>query len=323
MSDNLTRYRAIKVALHQIYPKPQSGRLAQSLEVLAMFINGIVASGSTHLRAVAKKTPTSAKVTSREKQLSRWYQNEHVSYEVYMLPFVQQLLAGLATQTLVLAIDGSEVGRNCIALMVSLIYQQRAIPLLWLVKQGQKGRFPATIELGLLIHHGDAQPASRAWGAATHPAIPIARSMHHHTLAQPPQSDHQDVRGADAVGCVGGRPRRGTGPKAAPKQSRPAVIDVPQFEAQRRVLLAHDLACLSQLHQHRVLQMNGALQHVTAPATEGTAQQLLGFLRNLDVTAIINDRDQPRSAQDAGPPQHLRIGCVADQHCAVRAGRIH
>ena len=93
MSDNLTRYRAIKAALHQVYPTPPLGRLAQSLEVLAMFINGIVASGSTHLRDVAKKTPTSAKVTSREKQLSRWYQNEHVSYEVHMLPFVQQLLA--------------------------------------------------------------------------------------------------------------------------------------------------------------------------------------------------------------------------------------
>ncbi|GIK74000.1 MAG: hypothetical protein BroJett021_29880 [Chloroflexota bacterium] len=115
-----------------------------------MFINGIVASGSTHLRTVAKKTPTSAKVTSREKQLSRWYQNEHVSYEVHMLPFVQQLLAGLAPQTLVLTIDGSEVGRNCIALMVSLIYQQRVIPLLWLVKQGQKGHFPATMHIELL-----------------------------------------------------------------------------------------------------------------------------------------------------------------------------
>src|SRR5215204_5396974 len=150
MSDNLKRYRAIKAALHQVYATPPQGRLEQSLEVLTMFINGIVASGSTQLRAVAKKTPTSAKVASREKQLSRWYQNEHVNYELHMLPFVQQLLAGLAAQTLVLAIDGSEVGRNCVALMVSLIYQQRAIPLLWLVKQGKKGHFPAAMHIELL-----------------------------------------------------------------------------------------------------------------------------------------------------------------------------
>jgi hypothetical protein len=150
MSDNLKRYRAIKAALHQIYPSAPQGRLAQSLAVLAMFINGIVGSRSTHLRAVAKKTPSSAKVASREKQLSRWYQNEHVDYEQHMLPFVQQLLAGLAAQTLVLAIDGSEVGRNCVALMVSLIYQQRAIPLLWVVKQGKKGHFPAAMHIELL-----------------------------------------------------------------------------------------------------------------------------------------------------------------------------
>lgn len=160
MSNNLTRYRAIKTALHQVYPTPPLGRLAQSLDVLAMFINGIVASGSTHLRAVAKKTPTSAKVTSREKQLSRWYQNEHVGYEVHMLPFVQQLLAGLASQTLVLAIDGSEVGRNCVALMVSLIYQQRAIPLLWLVKQGKKGHFPANLHIDLLCELQNLLPAA-------------------------------------------------------------------------------------------------------------------------------------------------------------------
>ena len=160
MSDNLNRYRAINDALHQVYPTPPVGRLAQSLAVLAMFINGIVASGSTHLRAVAKKTPTGAKVTSREKQLGRWYQNEHVSYEVHMLPFVRQLLAGLASQTLVLAIDGSEVGRGCVALMVSLIYQQRAIPLVWLVKQGKKGHFPAAMHIELLGELQSLLPAN-------------------------------------------------------------------------------------------------------------------------------------------------------------------
>ena len=67
-----------------------------------------------------------------------------------MLPFVQALLAGLASQTLVLAIDGSEVGRNCVTLMVSLIYQKRAIPLLWVVRTGSKGHFPADIHIELL-----------------------------------------------------------------------------------------------------------------------------------------------------------------------------
>ncbi len=56
-----------------------------------------------------------------------------------MLPFVETLLAGLASKTLVLAIDGSEVGSNCVTLMVSLIYQKRTIPLLLMVRAGRSG----------------------------------------------------------------------------------------------------------------------------------------------------------------------------------------
>jgi hypothetical protein len=150
MSDNLKRYRAIQEGILQLYPGEPTGHLRQSLNVLAMFINGIVASKRTHTREVAKKTPTSAKVTSREKQLVRWYQNEKVTYACHMLPFVQELLAHLSAHTLVLAIDGSDVGRHCVTLLVSLIYQKRAIPLLWLVRTGSKGHFPAEMHIDLL-----------------------------------------------------------------------------------------------------------------------------------------------------------------------------
>jgi hypothetical protein len=150
MSDNLKRYLAIKQALRQLYPQEPQGRVAQSLNVLAMFINGIVASKSTHTRQVAKKTPLAAKVTSREKQLSRWYQNERVTYELHMLPFVKTLLAALAEQTLTVVLDGSEVGRHCVCLMVSVIYQKRAIPLLWVVVSGCKGHFPAASHVEVL-----------------------------------------------------------------------------------------------------------------------------------------------------------------------------
>lgn len=150
MSDNLRRHRAIKTGLLQLYPGEAKGHLRQSLEVLAMFINGIVGSKSTHTCEVAKKTPTGAKVSSREKQLSRWYQNEAVTYASHMLPFVQDLLTHLSHVTLVLAIDGSDVGRNCVTLLVSLIYQNRAIPLIYLVRTGKKGHFPAALHIELL-----------------------------------------------------------------------------------------------------------------------------------------------------------------------------
>lgn len=150
MSDNLRRFVAIKRALRNLYPKRLSGRQYQSMTVLAMFINGIVASGSTHQRAVAKKTPTGAKANSREKQIYRWYENKNNQADIYFLPFIESLLAGLSERTYVIAIDGSEIGRGCLCLMATLIYQKRAIPLAWVVVKGSKGHFPATTHCELL-----------------------------------------------------------------------------------------------------------------------------------------------------------------------------
>ena len=77
-----------------------------------MFISGIVGSGKTQNRQVAKKAPTRAKPESRIKQLSRWYQNKENRYEIYYLPFIESLLAHLAELPLVVSMDGSEVGRG-------------------------------------------------------------------------------------------------------------------------------------------------------------------------------------------------------------------
>jgi hypothetical protein len=150
VSDNRRRYRAIRTGLMQLYPKRMTGRMAQRLDVLAMFISGIVGSGHTQGRQVAKKVPTGAKVESRIKQLSRWYQNEANRYELYYLPFIESLLAHLAGLPLVLSIDGSEVGRNCMTMMVSLIYQKRAIPLRWTVLGRPKGHLSAAEHIALL-----------------------------------------------------------------------------------------------------------------------------------------------------------------------------
>jgi hypothetical protein len=49
------------------------------------------------------------------------------------------LLAGLAQRPLVLVIDGSTVGRGCMAVMVGVVYQRRVLPLAWLVYKGKKG----------------------------------------------------------------------------------------------------------------------------------------------------------------------------------------
>ncbi|MCB8953073.1 MAG: IS4 family transposase [Ardenticatenales bacterium] len=113
------------------------------MNTLAGMISGIVRSGKSQLKAMAKKAPDQSKTESRIKRFSRYLQNDDIDAQTYFTPFLEALLAGLATcGPLVLAMDGSEVGRNCLALMVSVIYQKRALPLAWVVVRGSKEHFP-------------------------------------------------------------------------------------------------------------------------------------------------------------------------------------
>src|SRR5256885_2424587 len=150
MSDNLRRYRAIRQALKQWYPGEPSGRLAQHLTSLAVFISGIVGSKSSQLPSIATKVPERAKPDSRVKRLSRWLDNDAILEEVYFLPYAEMLLHQLAFETLVLVMDGSGVGRGCCALMMHVIYQGRALPLAWRVRQCPKGHFPEDLHIAVV-----------------------------------------------------------------------------------------------------------------------------------------------------------------------------
>ena len=46
--------------------------------------------------------------------------------------------------------DGSVVGRGCVALMIHVLYKGRALPLAWRVRQGPKGHFPEELHIALV-----------------------------------------------------------------------------------------------------------------------------------------------------------------------------
>jgi len=150
MSDNLRRYRAIRDALTQWYPDDATGNRARRLATLAALISGIVASKNTQLPQIAAHVPDGAKPESRIKRFARWTRNDQISHGVYFIPYATHLLAQLALQTLVLVIDGSAVGRGCVALMMHVVYKGRALPLCWLVRRGKKGHFAEALHLELL-----------------------------------------------------------------------------------------------------------------------------------------------------------------------------
>jgi len=150
MSDNLRRYRAIRDALTQGYPGQPTGTVARHLTTLAAFISGIVGSKSTQLPSVATKIPDGTKPESRVKRLTRWLDNARIVEEMYFLPYAEIVLAHLAAETLVLVMDGSVVGRGCVALMLHVIYKGRALPLVWRVRRGPKGHFPEALHIALV-----------------------------------------------------------------------------------------------------------------------------------------------------------------------------
>src|SRR5712691_10424771 len=150
MRDNLRRYRAIRDALTQWYPGQPTGTVARHLTTLAALISGIVGSKSTQLPQIATHVPDGTKPESRGKRFARWVSNDRITEDVYFVPYAKVLLAQLALQTLVLVIDGSVVGRGCVALMLHVVYKGRALPLAWLVRQGKKGHFPEDLHIALV-----------------------------------------------------------------------------------------------------------------------------------------------------------------------------
>lgn len=150
MSDNLRRYRAIRDALLQWYPGQPRGTVARHLTTLAALMSGIVGRKSTHLPQIATQVPDGTKPESRVKRFARWMQNDHITEEVYFVPYAEVLLRHLALQTLVLVMDGSVVGRGCVALMMHVVYKGRALPLAWQVRQGKKGHFPEDLHIALV-----------------------------------------------------------------------------------------------------------------------------------------------------------------------------
>jgi hypothetical protein len=151
MSDTLRCYRAVRDQLHQLHARKPTGRLAQTLDTLAWIVTGIVRSESCQLPAIATHMPY-AQRESHVKKLSRFMKSEAVEERCSYLSFARLLLRSLAKRLrrFVLVLDGSEVGRDCRALVVSVRFLGRALPVAFVVETGAKGHFSEAAHLALL-----------------------------------------------------------------------------------------------------------------------------------------------------------------------------
>ncbi len=151
MSDTYRRYTAIKQGLVQFYQPHPTGHQERHLNTLTAMICGLTGSQRAHLSSIADHAPTGgADQESLITRFRRWLKNDTTTTKGWFLPVAKALLANLAQQPLTLLIDGSVVGRGCLALMVSVLYHSRALPLAWIVVKGKKGHFPQQTQCDLL-----------------------------------------------------------------------------------------------------------------------------------------------------------------------------
>ena len=151
MSDTYRRYAAIKQGLMQFFHPRPTGHRERHLNTLVALICGLTGGQRAQLPTIADHAPSAgADQASGVTRFQRWLKHDANTLDGWFLPVAAALLTTLAQQPLLLVMDGSVVGRGCVALMLSVVYHGRALPLAWVVVEGQKGHFPQATPWALL-----------------------------------------------------------------------------------------------------------------------------------------------------------------------------
>ncbi len=125
---------------------------------------GIYQSRLVCLSRIAGKIPSSAKLLSLTRRLSRLLDNSAIRVRQWYAPIARQWLESQFRHLgeIHLIVDGTKVGFGHQLLMVCLAYRKRAIPLAWTWVKQVKGHSTAVKQLALLSHVRHLLPAGAA-----------------------------------------------------------------------------------------------------------------------------------------------------------------
>jgi hypothetical protein len=144
-------YRTIKRTLALALHARRDSHGEQHLNTLALLICGIVGAGHVQFAQIADHVPIRGrKNESLITRFRRWVKHDAITPEALWLPFARAVVAGLVHAPLTIVLDGTVAGRGCVVLMASVLYQGRAIPLLWTVVKGKKGHLPQDVHCALI-----------------------------------------------------------------------------------------------------------------------------------------------------------------------------
>lgn len=147
MSDADRLEEVVALSLFTLLPTMQP----DNRTTLTYMLVGLILGRNVQLAKIAEQVNYEYKESSLADRFRRFVSNNNVEVKVTFSIFVQLMLKGLdAGQPVVLSIDSSKTGDNCLTLMLSLGYKSRSLPLCWVTFKGRKGHSSQAIQLSLL-----------------------------------------------------------------------------------------------------------------------------------------------------------------------------
>ena len=155
-----TLYHTWNMQIRQLRPTERITRIRN----ITWLIVGIYQSRSVCLSRIAGKIPTSAKLLSTTRRLSRLLSNPTIRVREWYEPIARQWLEAQFHHLgeIRLIVDGTKIGFGHQLLIVSLAYRKRAIPIAWTWVKYVKGRSTARKQLALLAYVHTLLPAGSA-----------------------------------------------------------------------------------------------------------------------------------------------------------------
>jgi len=151
MKKNL--FRIILKKLLSCFGTHLQGNAFKRVKKLAGLICGLLRKKKPDMGSLGYGIDSNINAHSREKAAADFLYNKWIDYDSFYLPFLKELLSAICycpDFKIVLVIDGSKMGSQHMALMVSLYYKGRGIPLVWLVHKKKKGHFDSATHIQLL-----------------------------------------------------------------------------------------------------------------------------------------------------------------------------
>lgn len=148
-------YRKLRKKLRRTYAKFQKRSFRRRLKLLIAAVCGLMRTRKPYMSSLGYGLPQKITAHSQEKTMKGFLENKWIAQDTFYEPFIGEVLKEIFAlkgykEKIRLVIDGSKMGSSHMALMISLWFEGRGIPLVWIVKKKPKGHFKSKVHVDLL-----------------------------------------------------------------------------------------------------------------------------------------------------------------------------